>query len=101
MAVATSSQGEKARDVLDRAGLAAHMLAITGGNEVARGKPAPDVYLASIKKLVRLGGITGADDCIAFEDSEVGVRAALQRACASSRYPTWCQPQNHHHHPSI
>lgn len=77
MAVATSSQGEKARDVLDRAGLAAHMLAITGGNEVARGKPAPDVYLASIEKLVTVGGITGADDCVAFEDSEVGVRAAL------------------------
>ena len=77
MAVATSSQGEKARDVLDRAGLAAHMLAITGGNEVVRGKPAPDVYLASIEKLVTLCGITGADDCVAFEDSEVGVRAAL------------------------
>ena len=77
MAVATSSQGEKARDVLDRAGLAAHMLAITGGNEVTRGKPAPDVYLASIKKLERLAGINGAHDCVAFEDSEVGVRAAL------------------------
>ena len=77
MAVATSSQGEKARDVLDRAGLAAHMLAITGGDEVVRGKPAPDVYLASIKKLVTLAGINGADDCVAFEDSEVGVRAAL------------------------
>ena len=77
MAVATSSQGEKARDILDRAGLAAHMLAITGGNEVAHGKPAPDVYLASIEKLVTLCGITGADDCVAFEDSEVGVEAAL------------------------
>ncbi len=77
MAVATSSPGEKARDILDRVGLASHMLAITGGNEVKRGKPAPDVYLASIKKLVCMGGITGADDCVAFEDSEVGVRAAL------------------------
>ena len=53
------------------------MLAITGGDEVVRGKPAPDVYLASIKKLERLVGINGADDCVAFEDSEVGVRAAL------------------------
>ena len=77
MAVATSSQGEKARDVLGRAGIAAHMLAITGANEVERGKPAPDVYLATIEKLVTISGITGVDDCIAFEDSEVGVRAAL------------------------
>jgi HAD superfamily hydrolase (TIGR01509 family) len=75
MAVATSSQGEKARDILSRVGLARHMLAITGGNEVPRGKPAPDVYLATIAKLAAYG-IRGADDCIAFEDSENGVKAA-------------------------
>ena len=75
MAVATSSQGEKARDILTRVGLARHMLAITGGNEVPRGKPAPDVYLATIDKLAAFG-IRGADDCIAFEDSENGVKAA-------------------------
>ena len=77
MAVATSSQREKARDVLGRAGIAAHMLAIAGANEVERGKPVPDVYLATIEKLVRISGIKGVDDCIAFEDSEVCVRAAL------------------------
>ena len=75
MAVATSSQGEKARDILSRVGLARHMLAITGGNEVPRGKPAPDVYQATIAKLAAYG-IRGADDCIAFEDSENGVKAA-------------------------
>ena len=68
MAVTTSSQREKACDVLGRAGIAAHMLAIAGANEVWRGKPAPDVYLATIEKLVRISGITGVDDCIAFED---------------------------------
>ncbi len=76
MAVATSSPGEKAREILNRAGLASYMLAITGGNEVERGKPAPDVYLASIKKLVTASSVVGVDDCVAFEDSEVGVRAA-------------------------
>ena len=68
MAVATSSQTEKACDVLGGAGIAAHMLAIAGANEVGRCKPAPDVYLATIEKLVRISGITGVDDCIAFED---------------------------------
>ena len=68
MAVATSSQGKKACDVLGGAGIAAHMLAIAGANEVGRGKPAPDVYLATIEKLVRISGVTGVDDCIAFED---------------------------------
>ena len=68
MAVTTSSQREKACDVLGGAGIAAHMLAIAGANEVGRCKPAPDVYLATIEKLVRISGITGVDDCIAFED---------------------------------
>ena len=68
MAVATSSQREKACDVLGGAGIAAHMLAIAGANEVGRCKPAPDVYLATIEKLVRISGITGVDDFIAFED---------------------------------
>mgnify|MGYP001208878146 CR=1 FL=1 len=76
MAVATSSPGEKAREILDRAGLASYMVAITGGDEVERGKPAPDVYLTSIKKLVTASGGVSVDDCVAFEDSEVGVRAA-------------------------
>ena len=57
--------------------MAAHTLAIASANEVERGKPAPGVYLATIEKLLRISGITGFDDCIAFEDSKVGVRAAL------------------------
>ena len=76
MAVATSSPGEKAREILDLAGLASYMVAITGGDEVERGKPAPDVYLTSIKKLVTASGGVSVDDCVAFEDSEVGVKAA-------------------------
>ena len=45
--------------------------AIAGGVEVERGKPAPDVFLLAAKRM-------GAEpsDCIAFEDSENGIRAA-------------------------
>ena len=39
--------------------------------EVARGKPAPDVYLEAAR---RLGVAPGA--CTAVEDSENGIRAA-------------------------
>ena len=77
MAVATSSRGEKARQVLGEAGIAPHMLAITGGNEVPHGKPAPDVYLASIAKLAAHDSAISAGNCLAFEDSEAGVTAAL------------------------
>ena len=45
---------------------------LTGGDEVAAGKPAPDVYLDAARKL----GVPAAR-CIAFEDSETGTTAAL------------------------
>lgn len=45
---------------------------ITSGQEVARGKPQPDIYLLALKKL----GLH-ADECIAFEDSELGAQAAI------------------------
>jgi HAD superfamily hydrolase (TIGR01509 family) len=57
---------------LDRLGLAARFAAIRAVDDVAEGKPAPDVYLAACAAV-------GADPArsIAFEDSPVGARAAL------------------------
>ena len=71
-AVATSSSGTKARAILDRVGLWQFIPHLTGGDEVKEGKPAPDVYLDAAKKL----GVD-APRCIAFEDSETGITAAL------------------------
>ena len=71
-AVATSSSGSKARAILDRVGLWQYIPHLTGGDEVKAGKPAPDVYLDAAKKL----GVD-APRCIAFEDSETGIKAAL------------------------
>jgi len=71
-AVATSSSGTKARAILDRVGLWQYIPHLTGGDEVKAGKPAPDVYLDAAKKL----GVD-APRCIAFEDSETGITAAL------------------------
>ena len=45
---------------------------LVGGDEVAQGKPAPDIYLEAAR---RLGAIAGT--CLVLEDSEPGVRAAL------------------------
>ncbi len=71
-AVATSSSGSKAKAILDRVGLWQYIPHLTGGDEVKDGKPAPDVYLDAAKKL----GVN-APRCIAFEDSETGITAAL------------------------
>ena len=57
--------------VLEAAGLGDDFAATVSGEEVARGKPAPDVYLAAARKL-------GVDpvNAAAVEDSSNGLRAA-------------------------
>lgn len=46
------------------------------GDEVAQGKPAPDMYIEAARRV-------GADpaDCLVFEDSATGMRAALDAGC--------------------
>jgi beta-phosphoglucomutase-like phosphatase (HAD superfamily) len=44
---------------------------VVTGDQVARGKPAPDIYLEAARRL----GV-GSADCLALEDSDNGVRAA-------------------------
>ncbi len=70
-AVATSTQLQLALRKLANAGLTDAFSAIAGGDEVERGKPAPDLYLLAARRL-------GVDPqrCIAFEDSGPGIRAA-------------------------
>ncbi len=50
----------------------AAFLDVVGGDEVARGKPEPDIYVEAARRL----GVVAAE-CVALEDSEPGVRAAL------------------------
>ncbi len=71
VAVATSTQQELALEKLALAGLRERFETVVGGDQVARGKPAPDVYREAIARI-------GAEPahCIALEDSEIGLRAA-------------------------
>lgn len=71
-AVATSTQRERAARKLARNGLLAHFDALVGGDEVACGKPAPDIYLAAARAL----GAAPAG-CLVLEDSNTGARAGL------------------------
>lgn len=71
-AVATSTRRERARAKLVRTALLPRFHEIVGGDEVARGKPAPDIYIEAARRL----GVN-AGDCLVLEDSEPGVRAAL------------------------
>ena len=70
-AVATSTRREKALARLDRANILRYMQEVSGGDEVTHGKPEPDLYLLTAKKL----GIAPGQ-CLVFEDSAPGARAA-------------------------
>ena len=71
LAVATSSVGASARPFLDRHQLTGFFEVIVTGEEVERGKPAPDIYLRAADKL----GLT-VDACLVVEDALPGVAAA-------------------------
>jgi HAD superfamily hydrolase (TIGR01509 family) len=70
LGLASSANREVIDAVLDGAGVAGCFAATVAGEEVANGKPAPDVYLAAAEKL-------GVDpsDAAAIEDSSNGLRA--------------------------
>lgn len=69
LAVATSTHRNTAIDMLERAGVLDKFTAVTGGDEVENGKPAPDIFLAAAEKL---GQPPSA--CAGFEDSPAGLR---------------------------
>jgi HAD superfamily hydrolase (TIGR01509 family) len=71
LAVASSSNRELIELVLDESGLADAFAVVVSSEEVARGKPAPDVYLAAVQALG-----AAPPECVAVEDSTNGLRAA-------------------------
>lgn len=81
-AVATSTRRTLAEEKLARAGIARHFVAIVGGDQVARGKPAPDIYLAAAAAVA-----LPACACVALEDSETGLEAALAAGCQAILVP--------------
>jgi HAD superfamily hydrolase (TIGR01509 family) len=82
LGLASSSNREIIDLVLDLAGLAESFVATVSSEEVARGKPAPDVYLESARRV----GVR-ADRCVAIEDSSNGLRAAAAAGMAVIAVP--------------
>lgn len=75
LGVASSSNRPLIDAVLETAGLTRFFAATVSSEEVARGKPAPDVYLEAARRL-------GIDPtrCAAVEDSHGGIRSAKAAA---------------------
>ncbi|MCW3000846.1 MAG: yniC, partial [Conexibacter sp.] len=71
LGLASSANREVIDAVLDGAGLTDRFVATVSSEEVPRGKPAPDVYLETARRL----GVDPAA-CAAVEDSSNGLRSA-------------------------
>jgi HAD superfamily hydrolase (TIGR01509 family) len=69
LGVATSTRSVRAVDLLDKAGILDRFTAITCGEEVTNGKPAPDIFLLAAKKLGQ-----PPSSCVGFEDSTAGLK---------------------------
>lgn len=86
-AVATSTRREPAHRHLEDTGLKPRFQAIRTRDDVERGKPSPDLFLAAAEAL-------GLDPsrCLALEDSHNGVRAAHAAGCDVIMVPDLLEP---------
>ena len=87
LGLASSSNRELIDLVLELSGLTPNFRVTVSSEEVARGKPAPDVYLEAARRL----GVAPAR-CAAIEDSENGIKSAKAAgmrvlALPNPRYP--------------
>jgi beta-phosphoglucomutase-like phosphatase (HAD superfamily) len=83
-AVATSTEAELAAMTLRCAGLAARFSVVVSGDQVRGGKPEPDIYLEAARRLD-----VSPDTCVAFEDSEAGIRAVRRAGMIGVLVPEW------------
>jgi HAD superfamily hydrolase (TIGR01509 family) len=96
LGLATSGHRQYVNLALRTLGLEDRFWAVATGDDVSRGKPAPDIYLLAAERL----GMSPAH-CLALEDSLLGAESALaaRMACvvvptkwtASLEFPTACR----------
>ena len=84
LAVTSSAVKRDIEEILARFDLLDLFTLIVDGSEVTHGKPDPEAYLLTAKKLN-----VDPRDCVVFEDSSVGVRAAKAAGmfCVAVRNP--------------
>ncbi len=87
LAVASSAGLHDIEHNLAQAGIRDRFTALASGEEVPETKPAPDVYLLAAQRL-------GVDPsrCLAFEDTNLGARAALVAGMHTIMVPNHCEP---------
>ncbi len=88
-AIATSSSRKQAFFSLDAANITHPFDHIVTGDEVEKGKPAPDIFLKAAEKLN-----VKPESCVALEDSENGIQAAYSAGMFTIMIPDMMQPSS-------
>lgn len=85
--VATSSEKEVAEYYFAKAGIAGYFDQIVCGDMIEHGKPEPDIYL----KASEIMGIR-PEECLALEDSPMGILSACRAGMKPAMIPDLLQP---------
>jgi beta-phosphoglucomutase len=88
LAIATSAPPENVRHTLAELALEGRLGPIARGDEVARGKPWPDVFLAAAAMIA-----LPPEECIAFEDAPAGIAAAAAAGMTTVALTTSFAPE--------
>ena len=86
-AVATSTEHERAVHKLSLTNLLEHFSIVVAGDQVQRGKPAPDIFLAAAAQLGVL-----PENCLVLEDSDAGIQAAYEAGMTPIMIPDMKPP---------
>lgn len=91
LAITSSAVGSSIEAILRRLNLRQYFRLIVDGSEVVQGKPDPEAYLVTARKL----GVR-AEECVVIEDSHVGVLAAKRAGmfCIAVPNPRAQSPQD-------
>jgi HAD superfamily hydrolase (TIGR01509 family) len=89
VALATSAPKPNVTHTLAELDLAGAFPIVVRGDEVARGKPAPDVFIEAARRL----GVAAAD-CLVFEDAPMGIEAAQAAGMRVVALTTSFQPSH-------
>jgi len=86
--LASSSPLWLIRDSLSAAAMEDTFDEVTGGDEVERGKPAPDIFLLAARRAK-----TAQEACLVLEDSNNGIRAAYAAGMRAVMVPDIKEPE--------
>ena len=86
-AVATSTEYERAIHKLSLTNLLDHFPVVIAGDQVQKGKPAPDIFFVAA---IRLGILP--ERCLVLEDSDAGIQAAYEAGMTPVMIPDMKPP---------